>query len=96
MAPGTNQIFRVNDAGEVIDQNRVFFDAVSQAPVDRVEADNGLLHWRVLEGEVSGWSYIRGESGLFRHPGGVPRAGRLVAVRRNPAQPDLTGGPSPA
>jgi hypothetical protein len=66
VAPGTNQIFRVNDAGDVIDQNRVFFDAVSQAPVDRLEAENDLLHWRVLEGEVSGWSYIRGESGLFR------------------------------
>ena len=66
VAPGTNQIFRVNDAGDVVDQNRVFFDAVSQAPVDRLVADNDLLHWRVLEGEVSGWSYIRGESGIFR------------------------------
>jgi hypothetical protein len=65
VAPGTNAIFRIDDAGEIIQENRVFFDAVSQAPVDRVEAANSLLHWRVLEGEVTGWSYVRGESGAF-------------------------------
>lgn len=63
--PGTNAIFRINDAGEVVVENRVFFDAVSQAPVDRLVGTNGLLHWRVLEGEVTGWSYVRGESGNF-------------------------------
>ncbi|RPH31352.1 MAG: hypothetical protein EHM90_07230 [Chloroflexi bacterium] len=65
VAPGTNAIFRINDAGDVVVQNRVFFDAVSQAPVDRLVGTNGLLHWRVLEGEVAGWSYVRGESGNF-------------------------------
>jgi hypothetical protein len=65
VAPGTNAILRINDAGEVTDENRVFFDAVSQAPVDRIEAANGLLHWRVLQGETVGWSYVRGESGSF-------------------------------
>jgi hypothetical protein len=65
VAPGTNQIFRIDDAGAVIQENRVFFDAISQAPVDRVTAANGLLHWRVVEGEVTGWSYVRDESGAF-------------------------------
>jgi hypothetical protein len=65
VAPGTNQIFRVDAAGEVTEENRVFFDALSQAAVDRVVADNGLLHWQVTEGEVTGWSYIRDESGPF-------------------------------
>jgi hypothetical protein len=65
VAPGTNAIFRIDDAGDVVQENRVFFDAVSQAPVDRVVAANDLLHWRVLEGEVSGWSYVRDLSGSF-------------------------------
>ena len=33
---------------------------------DRVVAANGLLHWRVLEGETIDWSYIRDRSGPFR------------------------------
>ena len=63
--PGTNDIFRVDDAGQIIQESHVFFDDLSQAPVDRVVATNDLLHWRVLEGETIGWSYIRGESGDF-------------------------------
>lgn len=68
VAPGTNDIFRIDDAGAVIEESHVFFDAISQAPVDRIVATNGLLHWRVTEGEPSvvGWSYVRGESGTFR------------------------------
>ena len=65
MNPGTNDIFRINDAGTVVEENHVFFDAVSHAAVDRLVAGNGLLHWQVLEGEVSGWSYVRDESGPF-------------------------------
>jgi hypothetical protein len=65
VAPGTNEIFRIDDAGEVTAENRVFFNAVSQAPVDRVEAPNGVLHWQVSEGDVAGWSYVRGDSGDF-------------------------------
>lgn len=65
VVPGTNDIFRMDDAGEIVESNHVFFDNFSRAPVDRVVAANDLLHWRVTEGEVSGWSYIRGESGQF-------------------------------
>ena len=28
-------------------------------------ADNGLLHWRTTGGGLSGWSYIKDESGTF-------------------------------
>jgi hypothetical protein len=66
VTPGTNDIFRIDDAGAVVQESIVFFDAVSQAPVDRVVAANGLLHWRVLEGETIDWSYIRDRSGPFR------------------------------
>jgi hypothetical protein len=65
VVPGRNDIFRVDDAGEIVESNHVFFDNFSRAPVDRVVASNDLLHWRVTEGEVLGWSYIRDESGRF-------------------------------
>lgn len=62
---GSNDIFRINDAGAITQTSHVFFSRFSQAPVDRIEAPNGLLHWRVTEGEVSGWSYIHDQSGPF-------------------------------
>jgi hypothetical protein len=65
VTPGTNDIFTIDAAGEVVEQNHVFFDEDSRAPVDRVVAGNGLLHWRVTEGEISGWSFVRGDSGPF-------------------------------
>jgi hypothetical protein len=65
VVPGRNDIFQVDEAGEIVESNHVFFDNFSRAPVDRVVATNDLLHWRVTEGEVSSWSYIRGESGRF-------------------------------
>jgi hypothetical protein len=65
VAPGTNDIFRIDDAGVIVAESHVFFDDLSQAPVDRVVPANGLLHWRVLEGDVSGWSYVRDQSGPF-------------------------------
>ncbi|MGH2463088.1 MAG: hypothetical protein ACRDFZ_05625 [Candidatus Limnocylindria bacterium] len=62
---GSNDIFRVSEAGEITEESHVFFSRFSQAPVDRVEAPNSLLHWRVTAGEVTGWSYIRPDSGPF-------------------------------
>jgi hypothetical protein len=81
--PGTYDIFRIDDAGAVVEQNRVFFNANSQAPVDRVVGTNGLLHWRVLDGDVAGWSYVRGDSGdfgireVYRGPDGSLRYAEL-------------------
>jgi hypothetical protein len=65
VTPGTNDIFIIDADGEVVQQNHVFFDDFSRAPVNRVVAGNGLLHWRVTEGEISGWSFVRGDSGPF-------------------------------
>ena len=62
---GTNDIFRVNAAGEITATSRVTISRFSQAPVDRIEAPNGLLHWRVTLGASTGWSYIHDQSGPF-------------------------------
>jgi hypothetical protein len=64
--PGDYVIFQVNDAGEVEASRDAAFSARSQARVDRIEASNGLLHWRTAEGtDYLGWSYISPESGSF-------------------------------
>ena len=63
---GNFDIFKVNDAGTIVQSSNAFFNAVSQAPVDRIEAANGLVHWRVTQGETTGWSYIHDQSGPFR------------------------------
>lgn len=62
---GSLDVFRINDAGEVVEQSHVFFIRFSQAPVDRLVGANGLLHWRVTEGEATGWSYVNPDSGPF-------------------------------
>lgn len=62
---GTNDLFMVDDQGNIVDQSHASFSRFSHAPVDRVLAPNGLLHWRVLDGETTGWSYIRDQSGPF-------------------------------
>jgi hypothetical protein len=63
---GINDVFRVADSGQIQDESEAFFSAVSQGPVDRVMAENGLLHWRETEGGLAGWSFIRDQSGPFR------------------------------
>jgi hypothetical protein len=63
--PGSNDIFVINADGVVVTSSHAFFDDSSRAPVSRVVASNGLLHWRVTEGEISGWSFVRGDSGPF-------------------------------
>ena len=63
---GNYNIFQVDDArSDHPDQGRLSSPRVSQAPVDRLEAPNGLLHWRVTEGGSNGWSYIHDQSGPF-------------------------------
>ena len=65
VAPGDYPLFRVNDQGDVTDSTNGDFDRGSRAPVDRVEAQNGLLHWRTVGGGYDGFSYIKGQSGEF-------------------------------
>jgi len=62
---GENTIFEVDEAGTVVGQRTANFSRFSKAPVDKVEAPNGLLHWRTSEGFFTGLSYIKGRSGPF-------------------------------
>ena len=41
------------------------FSRFSKAPVDKVLAPNGLLHWRTNDGFFTGLSYIHDRSGAF-------------------------------
>jgi hypothetical protein len=63
---GDNDVFRVDEAGNIVDESVATFSGASQGPVDRVVAANDLLHWRETEGGLAGWSFIRGQSGSFQ------------------------------
>jgi hypothetical protein len=65
VAPGDYPLFRIDDQGDVTNTTNGDFDHGSRAPVDRVVADNGLLHWRTVGGGYDGFSYIKGQSGEF-------------------------------
>jgi hypothetical protein len=62
---GENTIFEVDDAGNILRSETANFSRFSKAPVDRIVAANGLLHWRTSEGFFTGLSYIHGDSGAF-------------------------------
>jgi hypothetical protein len=62
---GENTLFEVDDDGTILRSDTATFDRFSQAPVDRIVASNGLLHWRTSDGFFTGLSYIRGQSGPF-------------------------------
>jgi hypothetical protein len=62
---GNNTIFQIDDAGNVVQQQTATYNRFSQAPVDRIVAANGLLHWRTSEGRNIGFSYVHGDSGPF-------------------------------
>jgi hypothetical protein len=62
---GENTLFAVDDAGNILSSQVAHYSRFSKAPVDRIVASNGLLHWRTSEGFFTGLSYIRGQSGPF-------------------------------
>jgi hypothetical protein len=62
---GTYRVFRVDAGGGVVEEQQATFDGPSRAPVDRVEAGNGQVHWRIPLGGLAGWSFIAGGSGPF-------------------------------
>ena len=62
---GQNTLFHVDDAGAVTGSVIAHYNRFSKAPVTRVQAPNGLLHWRTSEGFFAGLSYIHGDSGPF-------------------------------
>jgi hypothetical protein len=62
---GENTLFEIDDAGNVVSERNATYSRFSKAPVDRIEAPNGLLHWRTKEGFFTGLSYVHGDSGPF-------------------------------
>ncbi|HEX2141845.1 MAG TPA: hypothetical protein VHK28_06155 [Candidatus Limnocylindria bacterium] len=62
---GQYTVYRVDDAGEIVDQLGTSFNDWSPGEVGRIVAENGLLHWRTLSGGLTGWSYIRGQTATF-------------------------------
>lgn len=62
---GENTLFEVENDGTIVRSETANFDRFSQAPVDRITASNGLLHWRTSDGFFTGLSYIRDQSGAF-------------------------------
>lgn len=62
---GQNTLFQVDDAGTVTGSVIASFSRFSKAPVERIVAPNGLLHWRTADGYFKGLSYIHGQSGPY-------------------------------
>ena len=62
---GENTLFEVDAEGNIVRSETAHFSRFSKAPVDRVVAPNGLLHWRTSDGFFIGLSYIHGDSGAF-------------------------------
>jgi len=62
---GSNTIFKIDDAGNIVQHLTATYERFSKAPVDRIVATNGLLHWRTTSGFFSGLSYVHGQSGPF-------------------------------
>jgi len=62
---GENTLFEVDAAGNIVRSVTAHYDRFSKAPVDRIVAENGLLHWRTSAGFFSGLSYIHDRSGPF-------------------------------
>lgn len=62
---GENTLFEIDAAGNIVRSETAHYSRFSKAPVDRIEAPNGLLHWRTSEGFFTGLSYIRDRSGPF-------------------------------
>ena len=62
---GENTLFQIDEAGKVTKSVVAHYARFSKAPVERIQAPNGLLHWRTSEGFFTGLSYVYGDSGPF-------------------------------
>jgi hypothetical protein len=58
-------IFRIDEEGNIVGSLGATYDGFSRAPVDEVTAPNGLHYWVTTDGDYTGLSYIKGQSGPF-------------------------------
>jgi hypothetical protein len=63
---GDYTLYLVNAGGELVGSRAATFSRQSQATVQRINASNGLRHWRTVVGEYAGLSYVYPDSGPFR------------------------------
>lgn len=88
VSEGDYLLFQVSAAGEVVGQRAARFSRFSRAEVDLVEAPSGLRHWRTLEGEYAGLSYIYPDSGdfvvreVYRRPDGSRSSEEIPEAER--------------
>jgi hypothetical protein len=66
LVAGEYTLYSVDEDGTVGAGRPVSFDGASRAPVDRVEAADGLVHWRTVVGSLAGLSYVPDRSGSFQ------------------------------
>lgn len=66
VAPGSYDLYSLDDNGEVSDTLDVPFDAYSFARAEPVEAADGTAYWVTLDGDLTGWAYRYPDSGDFR------------------------------
>jgi hypothetical protein len=66
VAPGSYTVYRLDEAGELIGTQRAGFTNFSKATVERVELPDGTVHWRTIDGDYAGLSYIYPDSGPFQ------------------------------
>jgi hypothetical protein len=62
---GENTLFEIDDQGNVVRSAVATYNRFSKAPVERIVAPNGLLHWRTAAGFFAGLSYVHNDSGPF-------------------------------
>lgn len=66
VGPASFEIFRLDDATQVLDSTTLSFDDFSFARVDPVVGDDGSVYWVTREGDLTGWAYRYPDSGEFR------------------------------
>ena len=66
VSAGDYTLYAVASDGALAASRDATFSRNSQAMVERIVASSGLRHWRTVEGEYAGLSYIYPESGDFR------------------------------
>jgi hypothetical protein len=66
VSAGDYTLYAVAGDGTLAGSRDATFSRNSQATVERIVASSGLRHWRTVDGEYTGLSYIYPESGDFR------------------------------